>query len=78
MKFKVKVIPNAKKIKVSLFDNSIKVYLTAPAQDNKANEQLRKLNRVSTPKIKKRPVPLKWTLGEGFPTSLTEKNTKIS
>lgn len=43
MKFKVKVIPNAKKIKVSLSDNSIKVYLTTPAQDGKANEQLKEI-----------------------------------
>lgn len=43
MKFKVKVVPSAKKIKLNLSGNSIKVYLTAPAQDDKANEQLKKI-----------------------------------
>ncbi len=43
MKFKVKVIPNAKKIKVSLSDDSTKVCLTTPPEDNKANKQLKKI-----------------------------------
>ncbi|MCF7874144.1 MAG: DUF167 domain-containing protein [Candidatus Omnitrophica bacterium] len=43
MKLKVRVIPNAKKIRVNLSDQSAKVYLTASAQDGKANKQLKEV-----------------------------------
>jgi hypothetical protein len=41
VKLKVRVIPNAKKIRVNLSDQSAKVYLTASARDGKANRQLK-------------------------------------
>jgi hypothetical protein len=40
MKLKVKVIPNAKKEKIEKFDDGLKIYLTKPPQDGKANKRL--------------------------------------
>ena len=40
MIFKVKVIPNAKKESISCQDQNLKVYVKAPASDNKANKSL--------------------------------------
>ncbi|MCF7916435.1 MAG: DUF167 domain-containing protein [Candidatus Omnitrophica bacterium] len=40
MKLKVRVIPGAKKIKVSSSDKLNKIYLTASACEGKANKQL--------------------------------------
>ena len=39
----VRVIPNAKKNEVKEFGNGIKAYLTAPAQEGKANKALLEL-----------------------------------
>jgi uncharacterized protein (TIGR00251 family) len=36
-KFSVKVVPNAKKNSVETKNNGIKIYVTAKAEDNKAN-----------------------------------------
>lgn len=43
MKFKVKVIPNAKKVRVNLSGQPVKVHLTAPAREGKANKQLKEV-----------------------------------
>ncbi len=43
MKLKVRVIPGAKKIKIHFSDKLNKIYLTAAAQDGKANKQLKKV-----------------------------------
>jgi len=40
MDINIKVIPNAKKILIKTEGPILKVYLTAPAVDDKANEQL--------------------------------------
>lgn len=38
MKISIRVIPNAKKSRVVEEENSLKVYVTAPPVDNKANK----------------------------------------
>ncbi|MCF7886877.1 MAG: DUF167 domain-containing protein [Candidatus Omnitrophica bacterium] len=43
MKLKVRVIPNAKKIRVNLSGQSVKVYLTASTREGKANKQLKEV-----------------------------------
>lgn len=40
MIIKIKVIPKAKKEKIEEIEGTLKVYLTAPAQDGKANKKL--------------------------------------
>ncbi len=40
MQVQIKVIPKAKRIKIEKQESFYKVYLTAPAVDNKANYQL--------------------------------------
>jgi uncharacterized protein (TIGR00251 family) len=40
MQIKVKVIPKAKREKVEEIEGALKVYLTAPAQEGKANKKL--------------------------------------
>jgi hypothetical protein len=43
VKLKIRVIPNAKKIKVKLSGDSARIYLTAQAKDGAANKQLKKV-----------------------------------
>jgi uncharacterized protein len=40
MIIEVRVIPNAKKARIETFDAGIKVYLTEPATEGKANKKL--------------------------------------
>jgi uncharacterized protein len=43
MKIKIRVIPKAKKNRVILSKESNKIYLTAAAEDGKANKQLKEV-----------------------------------
>lgn len=43
MKINIRVIPNAKKIRVVEEENSLKVYVTAPPAENKANKAVIKV-----------------------------------
>ncbi|MCF7869683.1 MAG: DUF167 domain-containing protein [Candidatus Omnitrophica bacterium] len=43
MKFEVKVIPNAKKIRVDLSVQPAKIHLTASAREGRANKQLKEV-----------------------------------
>ncbi|MCF7870810.1 MAG: DUF167 domain-containing protein [Candidatus Omnitrophica bacterium] len=55
MKLKVRVIPNAKKIRVKLSGDSARIYLTAQAKEGAANKQLKKV-LADCLKIKKRTI----------------------
>lgn len=43
MKIKVRVLPRAKKVRIETFGEGLKVYLSSPAIEGRANKELREI-----------------------------------